>query len=987
MTIGTLTRLCRNGKMARPSTIPLLLLCASSLLGFADAWDLQSRQGSWFDQELNSKTQRLIASSVSLDQHDELTSIALLDEIYCLREYSSDPTQVDSLLERLAADPSIPRSLRSEVTYLQELWERSRATSSNEAKTRTLVAWADQARLRPDADLSESVAAIQTLHGWSDKAQTERAAELNNTPEGWYRVSKMEDDAYRRIQALQRALELDAHYVPAVLDIARQYLAQGQITRARSTLEDTLKIYPDETSITAAVIAIEINQGHASAARDDLNRLRSKPLPIIVAREIASSYAQLGFLTEARQLAHYALKMHPSGLKEQELALRLDDRAADANAMAEDRKFSNMVQAGVSADSSEDAVVDNDAERLRKILKGQSAPADASSRQYFADVSKLVSAWQKLAGPERVQSRVLADIRIDHLRPDYQVTQRVQQVVALATAPDISSYRNRSIQYSPESQEISMIRARAHHLDGTISEADDLGENSVADASVSMYYDLRTRQYRFRDLRPGDVIELEYTISPLGNDNPYGNYFAQLVGFGGPLRCDLQRYVLRSPSAVQVSSVEHLMQPAGLHKEGDENVYVWEKKDIPELVLEARAPSWSEQGTYVHVSNFDSWQALAKWYADLIRPQFVLNEELQKLVSEIVARHPNRLDRIAAIDELVLNETRYVALEFGVYGFKPYPATQTYARKFGDCKDKATLMVALLRGAGIDAEVSLVRTQHLGEIISHPASASIFDHAIVYVPEFDLWLDGTAEFARLRELPVEDQGVMALTIAADGHATMRRTPTTSAIDNYSRRTINARIDADGTVRFSGATYVRGEDAPGLRRELEPRASSLGYVRDHLAQVLPAVQVQDVNLPPGPGDTVSIGFSGELSSFQGRHTAVLPSSWMPRNYLESLASNNSRRQDLILEAPWTTEEEIHIQLPEDANVGTLPRNTNISSEFGNAKIEYRIDGHEVIVSSTVQFTDTRIPASHYPAFRDFVAQAEEAFARDIEVTLR
>jgi hypothetical protein len=296
-------------------------------------------------------------------------------------------------------------------------------------------------------------------------------------------------------------------------------------------------------------------------------------------------------------------------------------------------------------------------------------------------------------------------------------------------------------------------------------------------------------------------------------------------------------------------------------------------------------------------------------------------------------------------------------------------------------------MVALLRGAGIDADLALVRTQHLGEIVSHPSSASIFDHAIVYVPEFDLWLDGTAEFARLRELPVEDQGVMALTIDADGNAAMRRTPTTSATDNYSRRTINARIDADGTIRFSGATYVRGEDAPGLRRQLEPRDSTLGYVRDHLAQVLPAVQVQDVDLPPGSSDTVSIGFSGELSSFQGRHAAVLPSSWMPRNYLESLAPNKSRRQDLILEAPWTTEEEIHIQLPEGGDVAAMPKNKDISGEFGNAKIEYRIDGHEVIVCSTVQFNDTRIPAAKYPAFREFIAQTEEAFARDIEVTLR
>ena len=972
--------------MARPSTIPLLLLCASSLFSFAALSDLQSQNDSWFDRELNSKTQTLLASIGKLDLDDQLKSTALLDEVSSLREYSSEPTQIGSLLERLAADTSLAPAVRSEAAYLQELWDNGRATLSNEEGTRKLVESVDEATAANEAGLADSLAAIEAFHGWEGRVHAERAAELNRTAESWYRASKLELEAYRRTQALQRALELDPHYVPAVLDIARQYLAQGQITRAHSTLEAALKTYPNETSITAALIEIEINQGHGSTALQGLKRLSSKPLPVAVARQIAGSYAQLSFVTEARQVAHYALKMHSGGMKERELALRLDDRGGDAGAIAEDRKHGNVGQTGVFAESSAEAVDNDDSERLRRVLKGQAVVADAGS-QYLADVAKLVSAWQKLPASEQVQSRILADIRIDQLRPDYQVVQRVQQVVAIATIADISTNRNRSIQYSPESQDVSVTRARVYHVDGTIGEADDLGENSVADASISMYYDLRARQYRFRDLRVGDIVELEYTISPLSSENPYGNYFAELIGFGGPLRCDLQRYVLRSPSAVRVSSVEHLMQPAALHRNGDENVYIWEKRDIPDLVLEARAPSWSEQGAYVHVSNFASWEDLGKWYAKLVQPQFALNDELQKLVSELVAHHPNRLDRIAAIDELVLNETRYVALEFGVYGFKPYPAVQTYRRKFGDCKDKATLMVALLRGAGIDADLALVRTQHLGEIISHPASASIFDHAIVYAPEFDLWLDGTAEFARLRELPVEDQGVMALTIDANGKAVMRRTPTTSAIDNYSRRTINAHIDEDGTIRFSGATYVRGEDAPGLRRQLEPRDSTLGYVRDHLAQVLPAVQVQDVDLPPGSSDTVSIGFSGELSSFQGRHAAVLPSSWMPRNYLESLAPNKSRRQDLILEAPWTTEEEIHIQLPEGADVAAVPKNTNISGEFGNAKIEYRIDGHEVIVSSTVQFNDTRIPAAQYPAFREFIAQTEEAFARDIEVTLR
>lgn len=562
----------------------------------------------------------------------------------------------------------------------------------------------------------------------------------------------------------------------------------------------------------------------------------------------------------------------------------------------------------------------------------------------------------------------------------------MQQVVAIASASDIATYKQRGIQYSAQSQQLTVLHARVHHGDGRVSEGEDLGESSLSDASIATYDDLRTRQYRFRDLRTGDVIELEYTIAPLTSQNPYGKYFAQLVAFGSSIPCDFQRYVLRSPREIQLSSSERGLPSATLQRRASEDVRVWEKSNIAALVREPHSPSWSEQGAYLHISNFGTWQELGKWYADLIRPQFKLNAELERQVAEIVRNHPNRLDRVAAIDELVLKNTRYVALELGVYGFKPYPVTQTFARRFGDCKDKASLMVALLRAADIDADIALVRTKRLGDIVAQPASVSIFDHAIVYVPEFDLWLDGTAEFSRLRELPVDDQGAMALTVSAGGDAVLRHTPASSASDNYSRRTINARVQADGTIRFSGATYVRGEDAPELRRQLEPGESKLGYVRDHLAQVLPAVEVHDVQLPLSLSDAVSLSFDGELTIFHGRHNATLPSSWMERNYVAALAAKNSRAQDLRLEAPWTTTEEIHVELPHGARLTSIPENQSISSEFGSADIRYEVAGDQVTILSTVQFSATLIPAPRYSAFREFATGVEAAFRRDLEVEL-
>ena len=951
--------------MATWGKIRLLLLVGTSLFtgALAHSAATSNQTDSWFDKKLHIKTQALLSHGSGTNQRDQLLSVAVLDEIYELRPQVLKPTDVDALLSQLSDGIETSPAAREEAKYLLKLNQESQ---NGDRSAAGLVEWASE-RARGDSEVAVAVIAIDLQHHWPVQ-NAEAVAHEVRTAEGWYLASRAANDEYHRSQALRQALELDADYLPALIDLSREYLSEGRQTRARLLIDSALRSHPDEPSLQALLAEMEIDQGQGSQALEAMNRLRSRPLPIAVAASLANSYAQLGFLKQAREPA-------PSNLQPQE-----DDwPAASDDGTAQAKNSINDKLASTSAADAESA-------RVRRLLNGESTSKDEASSQFFADIPELIRKWRSLPPSRLSESRVLADIRVDQLRSDYESVQHFQQVIAIGSPADMAAFRTRSIQYSPQSQVLTVAHARIHHADGRVTEAEEMGESPLADVSIATFYDVRVQQYRFRDLRVGDVIELDYTISPIGNQNPYGEYFAELVAFGGPLECDLQRYVLRAPEDVHLSSAEHLLGRPNIHQAGDEEVYLWQKTNIAALIREPHSPSWSEQGSYVHVSNFGTWQQVGRWYAALVRPQFELNAELRSLASEIVAQHPNRLDRLAFIDDLVLKKTRYVALEFGIYGFKPYPVAETFERGFGDCKDKASLMAALLRAAGIDADIALIRTRELGEILPQPASASIFDHAIVYVPEFDLWLDGTAEFAHLRELPVQDQGVMALTIDANGEATLRRTPSSSADQNYSRRTINAHLDSDGSIHFSGATYVRGEDAPELRRQLEPGDSKLGYVRERLAQVLPAVEVRHVESPEISLPEVSLSFDGDLTTFRGQHRAILPSSWMQRNYVATLAPTSVRTQELLLDAPWTTEEEIHIQLPSTARVLAVPKNQSMHTNFGRVELAYRWQDGEIVVLSTIQFSQTRVPVSEYPAFRDFTASIDEAFSRNIEVDL-
>jgi len=108
--------------------------------------------------------------------------------------------------------------------------------------------------------------------------------------------------------------------------------------------------------------------------------------------------------------------------------------------------------------------------------------------------------------------------------------------------------------------------------------------------------------------------------------------------------------------------------------------------------------------------------------------------------------------------------------------------------------------------------------------------------------------------------------------------------------------------------------------------------------------------------------------------------------MPRSYVAALAAASTRTQDLVLPSPWTTEEEIHIVLPQGAEVTSLPRDQNVAGVFGSLRLHYKKSAGEVIIQSHVQFEKARVSAQDYPAFRQFCALAERSFRNEITLSL-
>jgi transglutaminase-like putative cysteine protease len=349
--------------------------------------------------------------------------------------------------------------------------------------------------------------------------------------------------------------------------------------------------------------------------------------------------------------------------------------------------------------------------------------------------------------------------------------------------------------YAAMSETLGIVRARVLRRDGGEVAATVSADQPVEERGSAMYFDSRSRDLRFGQLQAGDLVEIEYRLLPAAAVNPWAGYYARIDLFRDSLSTRLRRRVLIAPSAMKLYAVEHGLAAATVRQEGEETTRIWEMRDIAAQPLEALSPGASASGPYLHVSTIGSIEEFGRWYSGLLEPALKLDENLQALARQILERNLSPQGKVQAVYESVQRRTKYVAFEFGVHSYQPYPLATVARRGFGDCKDKAAMIVALLRAVGVPAEFAMMRTRSAGDVDPQAYSVQLFNHAVAYVPELNLYVDGTAK--QLGELPDEDQGALAMTVDAEGKATRRTVPFASPEANRVGPEV-ARLDRDGT---------------------------------------------------------------------------------------------------------------------------------------------------------------------------------------------
>lgn len=235
---------------------------------------------------------------------------------------------------------------------------------------------------------------------------------------------------------------------------------------------------------------------------------------------------------------------------------------------------------------------------------------------------------------------------------------------------------------------------------------------------------------------------------------------------------------------------------------------------------------------------FTSWTQMGGWYRNLTSARLDAPSGLKQTVATLTASATATLGKMQAIAEYVQHNVRYVAIELGIGGYQPHAASETFTHGYGDCKDKATLTIAMLREIGVESYYVIINSQRGAVDPDMPAYVGAFNHAIVAVrlpdavtnsslvavvqhPKYGrlLFFDPTNELTPFGEIGSYLQASWGLLVTPDG-GELYQLPTQPPEMNGIKRTAKLTLDSSGTLKGEVAEVRIGDRAWRERRELD-----------------------------------------------------------------------------------------------------------------------------------------------------------------------
>jgi len=533
-------------------------------------------------------------------------------------------------------------------------------------------------------------------------------------------------------------------------------------------------------------------------------------------------------------------------------------------------------------------------------------------------------------------------------------------------------------------------------------------KNRILDIALSsdyVYDEARAKVLECGSAAPGSVFAWEVT------EEEKTVFTQDRYGFQGREPVLISRFILNLPAAWEARGV--VFNHDKVDPQVSNGGYTWELRNLPWIEREDYSPSINALAPHLAVSYFPpadnrgalqglkDWAAVSNWLAPMVDPPAAVTDAVRAKALQLTAGATGELDKIKAIAAFA-QQTNYVEVSLNVTrggGYTPHTAAESLARNYGDCKDKATLMRALLKAVGIDSYLVTISADDRTYVRPEWASPQQFDHAIIAVKVSDgvtlstviadsplgrlLIFDPTDSITPVGSLPTEEQGSYALVIAATGGALLKM-PLLPASSNRIEAAVEASMNANGGLNASLQRRYFGQAGIPLRavdklrghEELQKRFER-GFTRRLGGVTIKSVATEGNT--PDNALSVHVDLAAERFGqiMQDRLLIVRPGSLSSGG--EYTFTSRKRSSPVKLEADLR-HDSIKVKLPTGFKLDELPAPAKVESAYGSIQASWAMRDGEIVMEQTLEIRDMVAPASDFAKVRDFfdkVAGVESA----------
>lgn len=432
------------------------------------------------------------------------------------------------------------------------------------------------------------------------------------------------------------------------------------------------------------------------------------------------------------------------------------------------------------------------------------------------------------------------------------------------------------------------------------------------------------------------------------------------------------------------------------------NSYAWELRDLPPIETEPASPVsklnprvavniFPPQGKATMLRSFADWKDVSRYSSELSDPQTAFNEQMAAKARELTANAKTEFERIQAISRYA-QSVNYISIQIDVGrggGYRPHAAVDVFNKNYGDCKDKANLMRAMLKALGVESYPVIIWSGDPNHVAPEWPSPQQFNHCIIAVKVSDetqastivkhpslgrlLIFDPTDDDTPIGDLPHHEQGSYALIVAGDAGELMKM-PVTPSEANRLERSVEAELDAEGALTAKVSERSVGQAAVEERRLFKraARPQYIKYIEQWVTKTAPSANV----LKSEPNDdaregkfTLDVEFKSPnyAQLMRGRLMVFKPAIVSRRSSLFLLEPK--RKHPVVLDSE-AYNETVRIKLPEGFDVDEMPEAAEINQPFGNYSAKCEAKDGFLLFRRALTLKAGIIPVEQYASVRGF-----------------